>query len=369
MHDAAWIDDEATLLREVAALPAGDIALDTEADSFHHYRDKVCLVQITAGPATLLVDPLAGVSLEPLRGILANRSRRKILHGADYDIRILHRDFQLEVGSIFDTMIAARLTGETSVGLAALLERHLGVVLDKAHQRADWSRRPLTPAMLAYAAADTRHLEALAAVLEERLRALGRIDWAHEEFERLEALRWKAAPLDGESWRRVKGAPALDRRGLAVLRVLWSWRDGEAQRRDRPPFMVARDEVLVAIARGRPATPEELRSIDGVHPGLLRPAAANALLDAVIAGQGIPEAELPEPFETRRPRPDPAFEARVTGMKKARDTVAKELELDPAVLASRSTLEAIQRAKDAGDDPESIPELRAWQRGVLRKIF
>lgn len=365
MSDAVWIDDDLALQEAVASLPAGDLAVDSEADSFHHYHDKVCLIQIAAGATSLLIDPLAGVSLEPLRGTLAGSERRKILHGADYDVRILHRDFGLEIGSLFDTMVAARLTGETAFGLAALVEKHFGVVLDKAHQRADWSRRPLPAAMFAYAVADTRHLSTLAGKLGERLESLGRSAWALEEFERIASLRWRSAPADGEAWRRVKRAPTLDRRGLAALRLLWSWRDGVARRRDRPPFMVLRDEVLVAVARRRPGSRPDLSEVEGVYASFVRSSAADALLEAVASADALGEGELPEPFDQRRPRPDPVFEAKVGELKKVRDAVAAGLGLDPAVVASRSLLEALQRARDAGDDPATIPELRAWQRGLL----
>jgi ribonuclease D len=362
MNEPLWIDSDAALAAAISALPEGDLALDTEADSFHHYREKVCLVQI-------VIDPLAGISLEPLRATLADRGRRKILHGADYDVRILHRDFAFEIGNLFDTMIAARLTGETAFGLAALAEKHLGVVLDKAHQRADWSRRPLTPAMIAYAAADTRHLHALAGRLAERLEALGRTAWAREEFGRVEELRWRAADTSGESWRRVKGAVSLDRRGLAAARLLWHWRDGQARLKDRPPFMVLRDETLVAIARRRPANRSELEGIAGVFPGLVKSPSADAILAAVAAAGALGEGELPEPIDNRRPRLDPAFEARVAEMRKSRDAICKELELDPSVVASRSVLEAIVKARDAGEDPVVAADLRAWQSDLLRPVL
>src|SRR4029079_2620570 len=150
-------------------------------------------------------DPLVGVSLEPLRPLLQDRGVAKVMHGADYDLRLLARDHAVDVAGVFDTMIAARLTGERAFGLAALLEKHLGVRLDKSHQRADWSRRPLPPAMAAYAVEDTRHLAELGTRLRARLAELSRLSWAEEEFRRLEGVRW-AESAEPEPWRKIKGA-------------------------------------------------------------------------------------------------------------------------------------------------------------------
>lgn len=357
-----WIDTPEGLDALVAELAGAPFALDTEADSFHHYHDKVCLLQITAGCGDVLVDPLAGLDLEPLRAPLEDAAVRKILHGADYDVRILHRDFRIAPRGIFDTMIAARLTGETAFGLAALLEKFLDVRLDKAHQRADWSIRPLPVAMADYAAADTRHLRDLAAILEARLLELGREDWAREEFERTEAVRWKnGEQASPDAWRKTKGATSLDRRALAVLRELWLWRDATARGKDRPPFKVLRDEALVALARKRPAGRSELEKVEGIFPGFVRSSGATPLLEAVARGVAVPEADLPPPFEDRRVRPDPEFERRVGVLKARRDAVALELGLEPGMLGGRALLEAIQRRIDAGEDPAATPDLRDWQ--------
>ncbi|HKQ61355.1 MAG TPA: ribonuclease D, partial [Candidatus Polarisedimenticolaceae bacterium] len=242
-----WIDDGPSLERALAAAGAATLALDCEADSLHHYPEKLCLVQLSAAGEDWLIDPLA-FDLAALRPALEDRARPKILHGADYDLRLLGRDLGFRVAGLFDTMLAARLVGERAFGLAALLDKYLGVSLDKKHQTADWSRRPLPAELQRYAVADTHHLQPLAAALDERLRALGRRSWADEEFLRLESIRWRETP-DPEAWRRVRGAAGLDRRGLAVVRELYSWRDGEARRRDTPPFRVLSDERMAELAR------------------------------------------------------------------------------------------------------------------------
>src|SRR5215212_3926588 len=187
-----WIDrqdqfDDA--MQRVAAQPT--IAVDTEADSLHSYFDKVCLIQISIPGEDLVIDPLARIDLAPFGRVLADPNVTKILHGGDYDLRILNRDFGFIVTNLIDTMISSQLLGYGAIGLAALLERHFGLKVDKAHQRADWAMRPLPPDMLEYAAMDTRHLIALAAKLREELTALGRWEWAVEEFSRLEAVRYR----------------------------------------------------------------------------------------------------------------------------------------------------------------------------------
>jgi len=366
MPDVSRIETTLALDAFLAGIGGGPLALDTEADSFHHYRDRVCLVQLSAGGVDAIVDPLAEVDLSRLAPVLSDRGVRKILHGADYDVRILRRDHGLSIARLFDTMVAARLTGETAVGLAALLSRELGIAHDKSHQRADWSRRPLTPEMVAYAALDTHHLEELAAILTERLETLGRLGWAEEEFARLESLAWREARDDDpEPFRRVKGAGRLDRAGLAVLREIWTWRDGMARRRDLPPFRVLRDETLQAIAATPPATVSDLAKIAGFPRPLLRSPAAHDLVEAAARGKALPEADHPETRVTARPRPDPVLEAETAKLKEVRDKMATELALEPSILSSRASLEEVARRRLAGEDPWGGPEMRVWQRDLL----
>ena len=203
-----WVQDRESLAESTGEIAAGPVAIDTEADSFHHYREKVCLIQVTFGTTTLLVDPLAVTELGPLGAVLEDPAVLKVLHGADYDLRLLDRDHGVRPRNLFDTMIAARLTGERSFGLAPLLASHLDVRLDKKYQLADWSRRPLPPEMAEYAAADTRHLLDLREILADRLTELGRLEWAEEEFGRLESVRWTATARDAERSGGPRAPPA-----------------------------------------------------------------------------------------------------------------------------------------------------------------
>jgi len=243
----------AELIAAVRRVPR--IAVDTEAASFHRYRDRIYLIQISTADRTALIDPLAVTDLSPVGAVLADPGIEKTFHDADYDLRVLDRDYAFRAARLFDTRIAAQLAGEPAIGLAALLEKYAGVKLAKEHQKADWSQRPLPPPMLAYAAEDTRHLLALRDALEQRLRELARLEWAREEFTRLEGLRWTGvAEGDADGYLRVKGAKGLQPRALGVFRELHRWRETVAERDDKAPFRVIGNDSLLAISKATPAS-------------------------------------------------------------------------------------------------------------------
>lgn len=368
--DVVWIETTEALHDWLSTLSSGPLAVDTEADSFHHYRDKVCLVQLTSGERHALVDPLAGVDLGALRTPFENADRQKILHGADYDVRLLQRDFGLVFRGLYDTSIAARLTGEPGTGLAALLEKYLGVALDKSHQRADWSERPLSAPMRAYASADTRHLEALADILDANAQKLGRAAWVREECARTEAVRWRdRRQEEAEPFRRVKGAEVLDRAGLAVLREAWTWRDELASQRDRPVFRVLRDESLIAAVQARPTAIDELGRIKGLSDALRRGPQAEALLAALRRGAACAQELWPALRVDTRVRLEPEVAGRVDAIKTKRDSLAQELGLDATLIASRAVMEDMARRGITGEDPCTAPELRVWQAELLRPLL
>lgn len=365
-RDDVWIRDDPAFLRLLDGVGSGPVAIDLEADSFHSYQDKICLVQVSVGGVHRLVDPLAGVDLSLAEPVLADPGVTKIFHGADYDLRLLDRDHGLRVRGLFDTMIAARFTGRRRFGLAALLDEEFGIRLDKSHQRADWSRRPLTEAMVDYALEDTRHLAELAARLERRLAADGRTGWVGEEFRRLEEVRWTAPSRDEERYRRVKGAKGLDPRQWTVLRAVHAWREDRARERDVPPFRVASDAFLVALATAAPASLEDLGRVRGLPRPLRRGGAARELLRAVERGRSDPEVE--PPAAGRRPPDAGVDEARLRRLRKARDAVAAKLGLEPSLVATRRVLEEIARRDEAGEDWADVDGLRDWQRPFLEDV-
>ena len=368
----SYIRTPAALADAVAALRREPlVAADTEAASFHRYHDRIFLVQLASPSLTAIIDPLAIDDLSPVGGLLADPQVEKIFHDADYDLRTLDRDYGFRARRLFDTRIAAQLAGEPAVGLAALLEKYVGVKLAKEHQKADWSRRPLPPAMLAYAAADTEHLPALREALRSRLAALGRLPWAEEEFTRLEELRWTGPPegagAAADGFLRIKGAKALPPRQLAALRELYRWRETVAAEQDRATFRVIGNDALVAVARALPRSAAELQRVNQV-PGTLAARHGTALLDAVRRTLALGDADLPRVERTPRAPRDAGVEARVERLKVARNRVAQELGLEPGVLCSRATLEAVARAQPVPNDRGGlarVAELRRWQIAAL----
>lgn len=345
-----------------------ELALDTEGASFHRFIDRIYLLQLSTQHHSAIIDPLHAGTLPKLGALIENREVEVIFHDADYDLRLLRQDYGWHATHVFDTRIAAQLLGIPAFGLAALLEKFFNVKLDKQHQRADWSMRPLTPSMLDYAAQDTRYLLDLRDELRTGLESLGRMSWAEEEFERLESVQF--APDDpATSFMRTKGARDLKRRELAVLRELVAWRDERAAALDRATFRVMGNEALFEIARVHPRTREALGAIKGVPRGILE-RHASELLDAVGRGLDVPEADLPRfPRATRWDR-DPDFDANVSKLKAVRDAAAARLKLDPGVLCSRDRMEAVARRKPGSvQELSEIPELRRWQAEVLGADF
>jgi len=331
------------------------IALDTEADSLHCYFEKLCLIQITYGEQDLLVDPLAGLDLQPLFQVLT--TRRLILHGADYDLRLMRRTGFLEPGSVFDTMIGARLTGHLEFSLAALVKLYFGVELVKGSQKANWARRPLSPQMEAYARNDTHFLITLAGILENRLRELGRWEW----FEQSCAKAVATARIDKErdmdtAW-RISGSSDLQGRASALLRALWFWRDSEARLADRPAFHVLQNEKLIEAA----ARLDRGEAVLFPHLSTSRQRRFDA---AVQTGLAMPAEEWPRPIRKPRLRPTPEQERFFMALKTKRDATAKALELDPALIAPKATLEQI-----AADPGSAATRLMPWQFSLLGPIF
>jgi ribonuclease D len=340
------------------------IAVDLEADSMHCYQEKVCLLQFSTPARTVLVDPLAAGDLSSLRPVFADPGVRKLFHAADYDIRCLFRDFALEVRGLFDTMIASQFLGEEKVGLADVLGKSFGVVLDKQYQRADWAQRPLSAEMIRYAAEDTRHLHRLAVLLEEKLAAKGRLAWVAEEFALLEQARF-AENGGNPFFLRVKGAGLLDRRQLAVLEALLQWRDAEARHHDRPPFKVLGTKPLLELSRTAPQHPQGLEGIEGL-PSRLVERYGRQLLQAIENGLAVPAEQLPRfPRGERRER-DPAADARLARLKEWRRQKAAALEMDPGIVINNALLEEVARRVPV-DEPAlaEVPGLKNWQRREL----
>jgi ribonuclease D len=337
-----------------------ELALDTEGASFHRFLDRIYLLQISTREESAIIDPLPIGSPARLGQLLESKGVEVVFHDADYDLRLLHQDYGWHVTNIFDTRVASQLLGIKSFGLAALLEQFFDVKLDKKHQRADWSMRPLTPDMLAYAAQDTRYLLQLKDHMKSELTRRGRLHWAEEEFARLEGTRWEAEQ-SMEGFLRLKGARDLSRRELAVLREVANWRDTVAAQLDRATFRVIGNEALFEIARRAPMNTSELSTIKGMPKGMIERAGAD-IVAAVRHGMEVPEAELPKFPKGQRWNKDRDFDEKVNRLKAVRDAAATRLELDPGVLCSRERLENIARSgARTVEDLAVVPDLRRWQ--------
>ena len=345
-----------------------EIALDTEGASFHRFVDRIYLLQMSTRDRHAVIDPLPIGRPAGLGALLESPDVEVVFHDADYDLRLLQQDYGWKIKHIFDTRIAAQLLGYTAFGLAALLERFFGVKLDKKHQRADWSMRPLSADMLDYAAQDTRFLLELKDMMSAELEQMGRMPWAREEFGLLEGTRW-ADEEPGMAFLRLKGARDLTRRELAVLRELVPWRDIVAGQLDRATFRVLGNEQLLAIARAQPSSRDALGKIKGMPRGILEQRGSE-LLDGVKRALAVPESELPKFARAARWDRDPEFDARVSALKAARDEAAKRLALDPGVLCSRDRMEAVARRNPASaQEVGEVTELRRWQVDVLAEAF
>lgn len=344
------------------------IALDTEGASFHKFVDRIYLLQLSTDRHEAVIDPLPIGTPARLGALLEDRAVEVILHDADYDLRLLHQDYGWRVTNLFDTRVAAQLLGIRAFGLAALLEQFFGLKLDKKHQRADWSMRPLTADMLDYAAQDTRHLIGLRDRLHAELEKKGRLHWAQEEFVRAEGTRWEVE-LPDTSFLRLKGARDLTRRELAVLRELVRWRDGIAAELDRATFRVAGNEVLFELSKQAPRSRDGLFAVKGFPRGMSESRVAEAL-DAIARGLAVPEADLPRFAKSARWDRDPDFDDRTARLKTVRDAMATALDLDPGVLCSRDRMEAVSRKNPQSlEELETVTELRRWQVETLGAGF
>jgi ribonuclease D len=351
------------LTRDIAG--SALLAIDTEAAGYHRYEDRICLVQLSTRQRTAVIDTLALPDIAPLASPLSSATTEVVLHDAEYDLRLLARDHGITITNLFDTKIAAQFLGEPRIGLGDLAEKHLGVKMDKKHQRADWAQRPLREELLAYAAEDTRHLPALRDRLRAMLGELGRLHWAQEEFQRRAHARW-AESDDDETFRRLKNTRDFSARQLGALRELYAWREDTARDRDVAPFRVISNDALVEVARAMPESTVKLARV----PAMGAPLAhryGDALLDAVARARALDPTELPQPIRRpRRPPPDPDFERRVDRLRAERDRQAEALGIDRGFLMPRPQLEEIARAMPKDHEALGrVADVREWQVEAL----
>lgn len=359
----------------VAAVRQADhLALDCEAAGFHRYSDRLCLLQVTVEGTTYLIDPLALDPAPLLAEVLEDPARGVVMHGPDFDLRLLRRDLDIGVRGLVDTQVCAALLGEENLGLAHLLESRLGVRLSKKYQRADWAERPLSAEMLQYAASDTLHLDDLAEQLLHELDALGRLSWAEEEWRALErvgdAPSGDEEPVDPVT--RVKGARELSPRAVTALREALAWRDAIARRRDRATFRVVGDRPLLEAVIRAPRHVDELANIQGFPGGLARDEGPE-LLERFADVLARPEQDLvpyPRPPKGGRGRPSPELEAMVNALKQARNQVADDVGLARGTLLANAVIEDVARTEPSDlEGLQAVDGMRAWKAGLVGERF
>lgn len=340
------------------------LACDLEADSQHHYREKVCLLQISVPGANIVVDPLTCPDISPLAPFFADPSIRKIFHGADYDVRSLHRDFGIDISNLFDTMIACQFLGEAEFGLAAVLRKRFGVELDKRFQKADWSRRPIPPEMMDYAVKDTSLLIPLYLQLEKELRDKERFDWVMEECDILSSVRMSERK-DEPLFLRFKGAAKLPPASLGVLEKLLAFRDAEAERRDLPPFKILGTETIRELVDRKPSSTSELNGVTGISPRLAE-RYGQAILAAVTHGLATKDSNLPRYPLVHRSKRTSAQESRLKRLKIWRESKAGQLGIATGLLANNALLERLAEGGVQEHEGINPPLFKEWQKKLFK---
>lgn len=369
------VEDAAALAEMVERLRGEPvIGVDTESDGFHRFRERVSLIQLSGPDRDYIVDPLA---LEAERGggrdrawlgglseLLANPAQVKVLHGADYDVVSLRRDFGVQINNLFDTMIASQFLNIQEFGLAHLIKRYFGYTLDKRYQRHDWSERPLLPEHLDYARGDTHFLIALREILLVKLERAGRRGPVEEECAVLVGRQWQGRTRDPNDFLRIKGANDLDEGGLRLLRALWNYREEQGERMDRPVFKVIPDEVLLMIAA---RAPEQIGQIDAAFrlgsPLLRRH--RQGLWQAVQQGRADDEP-LPERQARAASQPHALSqnmgEALLVKLREWRNREMSRQGLPAVAVLSNQHLKSLVRcAPTTPEELEQVPDLRRWQ--------
>ena len=340
------------------------LALDTESDSFHRYREKVCLIQISTEDRDILFDPLAHGLPDALRGLMTDEGRTWLLHGGDFDVLSLRRDFDVVLGRVFDTGLAARFLGRKAIGLASMLDSELGIHIGKGEQRSDWARRPLSPKQIDYARQDTAHLHALAGCVREELSRLGRLAWVEEECELLRHRVPNPRVFDPDGWLSIKGVKTLSPPGRRAARAAYLWREARAKKLDRAQFRVLGNEAIKglgsAVDRDGLRALQDPRSVKGMPrrgppPGLMK-----AVRDGVQAKAPVPDRKPRKPKDGREG--PPADKERVGRLRALRTQLSESTGLEPGLLLPNALCEKLVLASPKSTEAlAAVPGMTRWR--------
>jgi ribonuclease D len=362
-----YIDNAVSLKKLIKRLDETEtVYFDLEADSMHHFYAKICLIQILADEQCYLVDPLSGIPIDGFLEKLATKTM--VMHGADYDLRMLYQGFGFRPRKIYDTMLAAQLLGKPGFGLAALVQSYFGITLKKDQQKADWSMRPLPSQMLQYGAQDTFFLPGLYASLTRELEEKNRLNWHDECCVELIKATAKSKEVDLENTWRIEGSSKLYPRQLAVLQYLWRYRDQMAKNMDLPSYRVLPSDILLRFALAVPSegTPAQVPTL----PSRLAPKLKTGFLETLEQALHLPPESWPQPLRAqRKPSPSPSAQV-LANLRLVRDKIAKELGLDPSLLATKSTLNAVALTGCNSRQKMSIAaKWMKWQEELLLEAW
>jgi len=337
------------------------VGVDLEADSMYHFKEKVCLIQMAATNINVVIDPLVVKDLSALKPIFKRSDICKIFHGADYDVRSLYRDFRITINNLFDTELASRFLGLPETGLEAVLKKRFAVTLDKKFQRKDWSRRPLPPDMIAYAAEDARYLLPLAQWLKAELDEKNRLGWVYEECEYLSRVRPSSVnhqPL----YINFKGAGKLDSRSLAVLGALLGFRREMARKKDKPLFRIFGNHSLLELAGKKPLNLKQLEETGALSAKQIS-MYGREMLTAIQDAMKLPAEGLPVYPRKKAPRVSLAVAGRVKALRNWRDKQVQKLAIDPPLICTKALMRtlAVHRPLKLSD-LAAIKEMKNWQR-------
>jgi ribonuclease D len=340
------------------------VAVDLEADSMYHYKEKVCLIQLTTGQTHMLIDPLGVKDISILKPIFAQSNIQKIFHGADYDVRSLFRDFQISISNLFDTQLACRFLGIRETGLEAVLWHRFNVQLDKRFQKKDWSQRPLPKKMVEYAITDVRYLIPLAEQLRKELEEKDRLDWVHEECRHLSNVR-HASNNTEPLYVKFKGAGRLNSRSLAILEALLQLREQIAESKDKPLFKILRNKTLMNVAVMKTANLKilEKRQVLSRKQVVMY---GDAIKGAIAGALALPVTMLPKYPHTLPPRQSPKVRKRIRALKAWRHKKAKDLKLETGVICNKALMFSISEKNPRNHmQLGQIKEMRKWQRDAF----
>lgn len=338
------------------------IAIDTESNSRHRYPERVCLVQLATDTCIYLIDTLSVEDLTPLGNVLADPSITKVIHGADYDIRCLDREWKFQLRNLFDTTVAARFAGIEKYGLSALIEELLGIQIpkDARLQKSDWSVRPLSRKALEYAATDVSYLFGIQEVLAKRLEVLGRTTWVAEECVRLEEIKY-VAPDPEAAFLSLKGSAKLDRQQKAMLKQLFLLRESEAYIRNRPPYFVLPHETLLYLAANPDTDLTQLPVLKGhtnTRFGKLLVKALRSRVDTIpVQGQTYRKSRIMSKDA----------KTRLEKLKQWRSAYGEQLSLEISLVWPRSSLERLASNPTSLSSELASPEVRQWQQEQFSK--